>query len=49
MLQDVERGAPTEIDAISGEIVAAAESHGLAAPANRVLWQLVRALREGEV
>jgi len=44
MLQDVLRGAPTEIDAICGAIVKAAEKHGLTAPANRVCWQLVQAI-----
>jgi 2-dehydropantoate 2-reductase len=43
MLQDVRRGSRTEIDAISGALVRAAESVGLAAPVNRLLWHLVRA------
>lgn len=43
MLQDVQRGAPTEIDAICGAIVQAAEQAGLPAPVNRTLWQLVKA------
>lgn len=43
MLQDVQRGAPTEIDAICGAIVRAGERVGLAAPINRTLWQLVKA------
>ncbi|MCI4361272.1 MAG: 2-dehydropantoate 2-reductase, partial [Thermoplasmata archaeon] len=33
MLQDMERGRPTEIDAISGELVAMARAHGLPLPA----------------
>ncbi|TET52348.1 MAG: 2-dehydropantoate 2-reductase [Anaerolineales bacterium] len=44
MLQDVRRGAPTEIDAICGAIVAAAEESGVATPVNRTLWLLIRAL-----
>lgn len=44
MLQDVTRGAPTEIDAICGAIVEAGERTGVAIPANRTLWQLVKAL-----
>ena len=48
MLQDVERDAPTEIDAISGAIVAAGEELGVATPVNRTLWLLVRASVEGE-
>ncbi|MFQ6021899.1 MAG: ketopantoate reductase family protein [Acidiferrobacterales bacterium] len=43
MLQDVRRGAPTEIDAISGAIAQEAERQGVQAPFNRTLWHLVRA------
>lgn len=48
MLQDVQRGAPTEIDAICGAIVAAGEARGVAVPVNRTLWLLVRALVQEE-
>jgi 2-dehydropantoate 2-reductase len=48
MLQDVGRGAPTEIDAINGAIVALGEERGVGTPVNRSLWLLVRALREAE-
>jgi 2-dehydropantoate 2-reductase len=44
MLQDVLRGAPTEIDAICGAVVKTGEKHGIETPANRVCWQLVKAL-----
>jgi 2-dehydropantoate 2-reductase len=44
MLQDIQRGAPTEIDAICGAIVAASEQTGVSTPVNRTLWQLVKAL-----
>jgi 2-dehydropantoate 2-reductase len=44
MLQDVLRGAPTEIDAITGAIVRAAQQTGVPVPINRTLWQLVKAL-----
>jgi 2-dehydropantoate 2-reductase len=44
MLQDVQRGAPTEIDAICGAVAQTAQAHGLSVPANWVCWQLVRAL-----
>ncbi len=44
MLQDVQRGAPTEIDAICGAIVQIAQRHKIPAPANRTCWQLVKAL-----
>jgi 2-dehydropantoate 2-reductase len=47
MLQDVTRGAPTEIDAICGAIVAAGERTGVPTPVNRTLWQLVKAIRRG--
>lgn len=44
MLQDVTRGAPTEINAINGAVVEAAEEIGLNAPVTETLWHLVRAL-----
>jgi 2-dehydropantoate 2-reductase len=44
MLQDVERGAPTEIDAICGAIARAGERVGVPTPANSVVWRLVEAL-----
>jgi 2-dehydropantoate 2-reductase len=43
MLQDVQRGAPTEIDAICGAIVQAGERAGVPTPVSRTLWQLVKA------
>jgi 2-dehydropantoate 2-reductase len=48
MLQDVLRGVPTEIDAINGAVVRAAEAAGVPAPVNRTLWRLVSALAPGE-
>jgi 2-dehydropantoate 2-reductase len=45
MLQDVLRGATTEIDAICGAVVKAAEKHELATPANWACWQLINALK----
>lgn len=44
MLQDVVRGAPTEIDAINGAIVQAGQQTGVPTPINRTLWQLVKAM-----
>lgn len=44
MLQDVRRGARTEIDAICGAVVRRGKAHGIAVPANQVCWQLIRAL-----
>lgn len=45
MLQDVVRGAPTEIDAICGAVVKAAQKHNIPTPANWACWQLVKALQ----
>lgn len=44
MLQDVLRGAPTEIDAICGAIVQAGEQAGIPTPTNHTLWLLVKAI-----
>lgn len=46
MLQDVLRGAPTEIDAICGLVVERAQKHGLAVPINLTCLRLVRALTD---
>lgn len=43
MLQDMLRGALTEIDAINGAVTAAGDAVGVATPVNRTLWRLVRA------
>lgn len=48
MLQDLERGAPTEIDAISGAISLEGDRLGVPAPTNWALWKLVRARVEKE-
>lgn len=45
MLQDVQRGGPTEIDAICGAIVSAGEQTGVPTPINRTLHLLVSALQ----
>ena len=44
MLQDAQRGAPTEIDAICGAIVRTGKKHKIATPINDACWQLVQAL-----
>jgi 2-dehydropantoate 2-reductase len=44
MLQDINRGAPTEIDAISGAVVSSAEKKGLKAPVNQTLLLLVKSI-----
>ncbi|MGW6506255.1 ketopantoate reductase C-terminal domain-containing protein, partial [Streptomyces niveus] len=42
MWEDLQRGRPTEIDSLQGEIVTLAAAHGLRAPANARLAALVR-------
>jgi 2-dehydropantoate 2-reductase len=44
MLQDVERGRPTEIDSINGIIIAEGKARGVHVGVNEVVWRLVRAL-----
>ncbi len=44
MLQDVERRAATEIDAICGAVVRIGEEVGIGTPVNRTLYALVKAL-----
>jgi len=44
MLQDIDRGRPTEVDAISGEILREAARHGLELPATRAIVARVTAL-----
>ncbi len=44
MLQDVDRGRPTEIDSINGVIVAEGRRRGVPTPVNEVIWRLVRGL-----
>jgi 2-dehydropantoate 2-reductase len=46
MLQDILRGAPTEIDAICGAVVKTAQKHTIDAPANWACWKLVKAVTE---
>ena len=46
MLQDVQREAPTEIDAICGAIVLAGEQWGVPTPVNRTLWMLVKSMNK---
>ena len=48
MLQDVLRGAPTEIDAICGAVVEAGQAVGVATPANQAMLEMVRAKVRGE-
>ena len=48
MLQDLERGRRTEIDAINGAIARLAGEMGLSAPVNRLLALMVKAAEERE-
>jgi 2-dehydropantoate 2-reductase len=41
MLQDLDRGAPTEIDALCGAIVAEGQARGVPTPVNAALWREV--------
>lgn len=43
MFQDIQRGAPTEIDSICGAITRKGEQLGVETPVNRVCWYLTRA------
>jgi 2-dehydropantoate 2-reductase len=44
MLQDIEAGRPTEVEAINGAVVREAEGRGVPVPVNRVLLGLIRSL-----
>ena len=44
MLQDILRGAPTEIDSICGAVVKYGKKHHIPTPVNLHCWKLVRAL-----
>jgi 2-dehydropantoate 2-reductase len=44
MLQDVEAGRKTEVDAFAGTVMTLAEPHGLPVPVNRTLFGLIRAM-----
>jgi len=46
MLQDILRGAQTEVDVINGAIVCFGEKNNVPTPVNRVMWSLVKALSD---
>jgi len=47
MLQDVEAGRPTEVDAISGAVAREADRHGIAPPMNQAMTILVKSIANG--
>ena len=49
MYQDIQRGAPTEIDAICGAVVKTGGRLKVPTPVNYVMWQLVNAAVQGEM
>jgi 2-dehydropantoate 2-reductase len=49
MLQDIQRGAPTEIDAICGAVARSGAKHGIPTPLTSACWQLVQAAVEGQI
>lgn len=48
MLQDIERGAVTEVDVINGAVVERGLAHGIPAPLNTHIVELVHAMERGE-
>jgi 2-dehydropantoate 2-reductase len=46
MLQDVLRSVPTEIEAICGAVIRAGEAARIETPANRMLYNLIKAVEE---
>lgn len=46
MLQDLEAGRRTEVDAVNGEAVRLGERHGLEMATNRAVWLLVRTMEQ---
>jgi 2-dehydropantoate 2-reductase len=46
MLKDVLRGGRTEVDAINGAVVRAADTVQVPTPVNQTLWQLVKSLEQ---
>ncbi len=49
MYQDIQRGAPTEIDAICGAVVNKGWEMGIPTPVNYSMWKLVHALVEENI
>jgi 2-dehydropantoate 2-reductase len=47
MLQDIEAGRRTEIEAINGAVVRLGQEHGVPTPLNATVTQMIRALEQG--
>lgn len=43
MLQDIQRGKPTEVDALNGAVVSRGRAQGVATPCNWAIWKLIHA------
>ncbi len=48
MLQDLEKGRKTEIDAINGAVVAAGKAAGVATPVNAMVVNVVKSIEDGK-
>lgn len=48
MLQDLERGAPTEVDVIDGAVVERGREHGVPTPLHEGVVELIHAAERGE-
>jgi 2-dehydropantoate 2-reductase len=49
MLQDLERGRPTEIEFVNGHVVRVGRRHGVATPVNAAIVETVHAIERGEL
>ncbi len=47
MLQDLEKGKLTEVDAINGSVVAYGEKHGVSTPVNAKIVEIIHAMEQG--
>jgi 2-dehydropantoate 2-reductase len=48
MLQDLERGVPTEVDVIDGAVVERGRAHGVPTPLHERVVELIHAAERGE-
>ena len=47
MLQDIEKGKPTEVDAINGAVCRLGREHGVATPLNDTVVGLIHEMEKG--